>query len=89
MEINLSPEDYWKKLDQSEKLKEKPKKKLIGNQFTGKVDKDKMGKRRRDENRTSLRKKSTTVRMLPFFIGPGKEAIFHIRLTLLQTLEDL
>jgi transposase len=55
--VNLSPEDYWKKLDVYEK---RPEKKRAGRGFTGKVDKDKMGKRRRDINRTSLRKKSTT-----------------------------
>lgn len=55
--INLTPEDYWKKLDAYEK---RPQKKRGGRGFTGKVDKDKMGKRRRDINRTSLRKKSTT-----------------------------
>ncbi len=56
VEINLSPGQYWKKLDQ----KEKPKKKLVGRRFGGEVDKDKMGKRTRDINRLSLRKKSTT-----------------------------
>ena len=56
VEINLSPEQYWKRLDR----KEKPKKKLSGARYTGEVDKDKMGKRRRDINRLSLRKKSTT-----------------------------
>jgi len=56
IEVNLSPEEYWKKLDN----KERPKKKLIGEHFSGKVDKNKMGKRRRDANRASLRKKSTT-----------------------------
>ena len=56
VDISLSPEDYWKRLDKSEK----PKKKLIGNNFTGKVDKNKMGKRRRNINGTNLKKKSTT-----------------------------
>ncbi|GAH09978.1 unnamed protein product, partial [marine sediment metagenome] len=56
VEIGLSPEQYWKRLDQ----KEKPKKKLSGARYTGEVDKNKMGKRRRDINRLSLRKKSTT-----------------------------
>jgi transposase len=55
--VNLTPEDYWKKLDVYEK---RPEKKRSGRGFTGKVDKDKMRKRRRDINRTSLRKKSTT-----------------------------
>jgi len=56
VEINLSPGQYWKKLDR----KDKPKKKLVGGRFAGEVDKNKMGKRRRDINRLSLRKKSTT-----------------------------
>ncbi len=56
VEIGLSPEQYWKRLDR----KDRPKKKLSGARYTGEVDKGKMGKRRRDINRLSLRKKSTT-----------------------------
>ena len=56
VEIGLSPGQYWKRLDQ----KEKPKKKLSGARYTGEVDVNKMGKRRRDINRLSLRKKSKT-----------------------------
>ena len=56
VEIGLSPGQYWKKLEG----KDRPKKKLSGARYTGEVDKDKMGKRRRDLNRLSLRKKSTT-----------------------------
>ncbi len=56
VEIGLSPRQYWRKLDR----KDKPKKKLSGARYTGEVDKDKMGKRRRDINRLSLRKRSTT-----------------------------
>ena len=56
VETGLSPGQYWKRLDQ----KDKPKKKLSGARYTGEVDIDKMGKRRRDINRLSLRKKSTT-----------------------------
>jgi len=67
VDINLSPEDYWKRLDQQEK----PKKKLIGSHFTGKVDKNKIGKRRRDANRVSLRKKSTTDPDATLFYRPG------------------
>jgi len=37
VEINLSPEEYWKRLDRPER----PKKKLVGERFTGKVDKNK------------------------------------------------
>jgi len=57
VKVNLSPEDYWKRLDRHEK---RPEKKRSGRGFTGKVDRGKMGKRRRDINRTSLRKRSTT-----------------------------
>ena len=56
VEIGLSPGQYWNRLDRSDK----PKKKLSGARYTGEVDKDKMGKRRRDINRLSLRKKSKT-----------------------------
>lgn len=56
VEIGLSPGQYWKRLER----KDKPKKKLSGARYTGEVDKNKMGKRRRDINRLSLRKKSTT-----------------------------
>jgi len=56
VEIGLSPGQYWKRLDQ----KDKPKKKLSGARYTGEVDINKMGKRRRDINRLSLRKRSTT-----------------------------
>lgn len=68
VDINLSPKDYWKKLDRYEK---RPKKKTGGRGFTGKVDKDKMGKRRRDINRTSIRKKSTTDPDATYLFKPG------------------
>jgi IS5 family transposase len=67
VEINLSPEEYWKRLDQSER----PKKKLVGERFIGKVDKNKMGKRRRDINSINLRKKSTTDPDATLFYRPG------------------
>lgn len=38
IEVNLSPEEYWKKLDH----KESPKKKLVVEHFSGEVDKNKM-----------------------------------------------
>jgi len=56
VEIGLSPGQYWKSLDR----KDRPKKKLSGARYTGEVDKNKMGKRRRDLNRLFLRKKSKT-----------------------------
>lgn len=67
VDVNLSPEEYWKRLDQSKK----PEKKQVGRCFTGKVDKNKMGKRRRNINRTSLRKKSTTDPDATLFYRPG------------------
>jgi transposase len=51
VETRLTPGQYWKRLEE-----EKPKKKLVGRRFGG----NKMGKRTRDINRLSLRKKSTT-----------------------------
>lgn len=67
IEINLSPGQYWKRLDGQEK----PKKKLVGKRFGGKIDKDKMGKRTRDINRLSLRKKSTTDPDATIVFKPG------------------
>ena len=68
VKVSLSPEDYWKRLDRHEK---RPEKKKSGRGFTGKVDRDKMGKRRRDTNRTSLRKRSTTDPDSTFFYKAG------------------
>lgn len=72
VEVDLSPEEYWKKLDNSKK----PKEKLVGQHFTGKFDKEKIGKRRRDENRVSLRKKSTTDPDATMFYKPGMGSPF-------------
>lgn len=73
--VNLTPEDYWKKLDVYEK---RPEKKRSGRGFTGEIDKDKMGKRRRDINRTSLRKKSTTDPDATLFYKDGiKGGLFY------------
>jgi IS5 family transposase len=55
VETRLSPGQYWIRIEE-----EKPKKKLVGRRFGGKFDIDKMGKRTRDINRLSLRKKSKT-----------------------------
>ena len=68
VDIKLSPEDYWKNLDRHEK---RPEKKTVGRGFTGKVDKNKMGKRKRDINRTSIRKRSTTDPDATFLFRPG------------------
>lgn len=77
VEVNISPEQYWKQLDK----KEKPKNKLAGKLFTGEVVKNKIGKRRRDINRTSIRKKSTTDPDATLYYRLVRVAIFHIRLT--------
>ncbi len=65
LEINLSPEEYWRKLDESEKIKSptgrKPKSGTpvnTGSHFKGTFDKDKIGKRRRT-NSSFLKKRST------------------------------
>lgn len=68
MEVNISPEQYWKQLNKGQK----PKKILAGDFFTGEVDKNKMGKRRRDVNRVSLRKKSTTDPDATLHYRPGQ-----------------
>jgi len=68
VEIGLSPEQYWKRLDRTDR----PKKKLVGDRFAGEVDKGKMGKRRRDINRLSLRKKSTTDPDATIVYKPGR-----------------
>jgi len=70
VEVNLSPGQYWKRLDRSYR----PKKKLSGARYTGEVDKNKMGKRRRDINRLSLRKKSTTDPDATITRKPGAES---------------
>ena len=67
VEVNISPEQYWKQLDKNQK----PKKILAGDFFTGEVDKNKIGKRRRDTNRISIRKKSTTDPDATLFYRPG------------------
>jgi len=67
VEINLSPRQYWKRLDRSYRLK----KKLNGARYAGEVDKNKMGKRRRDINRLSSRKKSKTDSDTTIVYKPG------------------
>ena len=68
VEVNVSPEEYWKRLDQ----KQKSRKILAGDFFTGKVDKNKIGKRRRDASRVSFRKKSTTDPDATLYYRPGQ-----------------
>ncbi len=78
IEINLSPEEYWRKLDESEKAKSpagrKPKSDTpvnTGSHFKGEPDKDKMGKRRRRTNSSYLKKRSTTDPDATLFYRPG------------------
>lgn len=68
VDINISGQDYWKQLDKSKKSE----KTLAGDFFTGEVDKNKMGKRRRDVNRTSIKKKSTTDPDAILYYRPGQ-----------------
>jgi len=78
IEISLSPEEYWRKLDQSEKIKsssgKKPKSDTpvnIGSHFNGNPDRNKMGKRRRRTNSSYLKKRSTTDPDATLFYRPG------------------
>ena len=66
IEVNLSPEEYWKKLDN----KERPKKKLVGEHFSGKVDKNKMGKEEEMQTGQALEKNQQLIQMQLFFINP-------------------
>ena len=65
VEVNISPEEYWKRLDQ----KEKPKKRLAGDFFTGEVDKNKIGKNQ------------PPILMLRFSIDLVQEVTYRTRLT--------
>jgi transposase len=67
VEVDLSPEQYWRELDQNEKKSStrgsKPKNGLsqqVGKHFTGKPDKARIGKRRRNRNASYLKKRSLT-----------------------------
>jgi transposase len=78
VEVNISPEEYWRKLDESEKTKSsvgrKPKKdKPVneGSHFNSTPDKDKMGKRRRNRDSYFLKKRSTTDPDATLFYRPG------------------
>jgi transposase len=78
VEINLSPEEYWRKLDESEMVKGRGGRKTksdlplhTGSHFDGKPDKNKMGKRRRRTNSSYLKKRSTTDPDATLFYRPG------------------
>lgn len=78
IEVSLSPEEYWRELDESEKKSSsrgaKPKDGIsqqVGSHFSGKVDKDRMGKRRRNRKATYLKRRSTTDPEATLFYRPG------------------
>ena len=78
VEINLSPEEYWRKLDESEKKDSTRGKKKkdglsgqVGSHFTGKIEKDKMGKRRRNRKASYLKKRSVTDPDATLFYRPS------------------
>jgi len=67
VELSLPAADYWRELDEEEAVKgpagRKPKDgeaAQVGKPFSGEVDVEKMGKRRRARNAAYLRKRSTT-----------------------------
>lgn len=67
VELTLPADEYWRKLDESEKGEQRRGKKpkgdqsiQIGSQFNGDVDTEKIGKRRRSRKAKYLRKRSTT-----------------------------
>ena len=79
VEVNLSPEQYWRELDEQEKVKSprgaKPKEDIsqqVGTHFNGSPDKRKMGKRRRASNAGYLKKRSTTDPDATMFYRPGQ-----------------
>jgi transposase len=78
-EVNLSPDEYWRELDENEKRQSKrgakPKETIsqqVGTHFNGNPDKRKMGKRRRARNAGYLKKRSTTDPDATMFYRPGQ-----------------
>ncbi len=78
MEVNLLPEKYWRKLDEEEKKSSPRGRKPIdieasqvGAHFKGKIDKEKMGKRRRDKEVSYLKKRSKTDPDATLHFRPG------------------
>jgi len=81
VEVNLSPDEYWRELDENEKRQSrqgaKPKEALsqqIGSHFSGSPDKRKIGKRRRARNAAYLKKRSTTDPDATMFYRPGQSS---------------
>ena len=69
IEVSLSPEEYWRELDKSEKKDSLTQQ--VGSHFSGKVDKDRMGKRRRNRKATYLKRRSTTDPEATLFYRPS------------------
>ena len=72
VEVNLSPEEYWRELDEGEKKKYSEDTKQVGSRFIGKIDKKRMGKHRRNRNAAYLKKRSTTDPDATMFYRPNK-----------------
>jgi len=79
VEVNLSPEEYWRELNESEKRQSKrgakPKEPLsqqVGTHFSDSPDKRKMGKRRRARNAGYLKRRSSTDPDATMFYRPGQ-----------------
>jgi len=86
VEINLSPEEYWRKLDESEKIKSPAGRKSksgtpvnTGSHFKGEPDKDKMGKGEGRPILAILRKNRLPTLTQHGSTDPEREVIFHIK----------
>jgi hypothetical protein len=77
IEVELSPEEYWRELDENEKKvdprgrKPKDDSKQVGKHFSGMPDEKRMGKRRRNRNASYLKKRSTTDPEATLHYSPG------------------
>lgn len=77
VEVELSPEEYWRELDENElKIdlkgrKPKDNSKQVGKHFNGKPDIKRIRKRRRNRNASYLKKRSTTDPEATIFYRPG------------------
>ena len=75
VDVDLFPEEYWKKLDKAEKIKNSHKHPVnTCSPFNGKPNKDKMGKRRRRADSSYLKKRSITDPDATLFYKPGKQS---------------
>jgi len=78
VQVNLSPDEFWRELDREEKLPgSRPRKSPIkpptqvGHYFKGEVDTEKLDRRRRDRKVAYLRKRSTTDPEATIHYRPG------------------